>query len=139
VHTQWLIKSGFAATKDRFVISGSEGMSIFLWREIGWCPDGNVYVWQTSTAQSIAVLQGHDSSVNAVAWNPVLSRRIFASCSDDSTMWVAVIVRKCGLKLIVSRIWQPRGGMDEDEIKAEQEYITFDEDGTVGEDPGMVL
>jgi hypothetical protein len=29
--------------------------------------------------------------------------------------------------------------MDEDEIKAEQEYITFDEDGTVGEDPGMVL
>lgn len=28
VHSRYLIRSGFGATKDRFVLSGSEGMSI---------------------------------------------------------------------------------------------------------------
>ena len=53
--------------------------------------DGHVYVWQSTSPQAIQVLAGHDFPVNCVAWNPVASRRLFASCSDDGTV----------------RIWQP--------------------------------
>jgi WD40 repeat protein len=48
--------------------------------------DGHVYVWQTATGQTTEVLMGHNGSVNAVAWNPKRTRRIFASCGDDKTM-----------------------------------------------------
>ncbi|BEJ00907.1 hypothetical protein CcaverHIS631_0507640 [Cutaneotrichosporon cavernicola] len=77
VHARYQIKSCFGAPKDRFVLSGSE--------------DGHVYVWQNNNTTPIEVLSGHTGSVNAVAWNPVLSRKLFASCSDDRTI----------------RIWQP--------------------------------
>nr|XP_019012068.1 WD-repeat protein [Kwoniella pini CBS 10737]OCF50849.1 WD-repeat protein [Kwoniella pini CBS 10737] len=77
VQGHFLIRSCFGAPKDRFVLSGSE--------------DGHVYVWQGSSPNPVEVLSGHTSVVNSVAWNPVAARRIFASCSDDSTI----------------RIWQP--------------------------------
>jgi WD40 repeat protein len=77
VHARYQIKSCFGAPKDRFVLSGSE--------------DGHVYVWQNNNTTPIEVLSGHTGSVNAVAWNPVLSRKLFASCSDDRTI----------------RLWQP--------------------------------
>lgn len=74
VQSRFLIRSAFGAPKDRFILSGSE--------------DGNVYVWQTNSPTPLEVLAGHDDTVNSVAWNPILSRKLFASCSDDSTMWV---------------------------------------------------
>lgn len=72
VQSRFLIRSGFGAPKDRFVLSGSE--------------DGHVYVWQSNSPAPIQVLSGHTDTVNAVAWNPVLSRKLFASCSDDTEM-----------------------------------------------------
>ncbi|CAK9781241.1 WD40 repeat-like protein [Cutaneotrichosporon oleaginosum] len=77
VHARFQMKSCFGAPRDRFVLSGSE--------------DGYVYVWQNNNTTPIEVLSGHTASVNAVAWNPILSRKLFASCSDDGTI----------------RIWQP--------------------------------
>nr|XP_031862925.1 uncharacterized protein CI109_001399 [Kwoniella shandongensis]KAA5529997.1 hypothetical protein CI109_001399 [Kwoniella shandongensis] len=86
VQGHFLIRSCFGAPKDRFILSGSE--------------DGHVYVWQGGSPNPIEVLSGHRDVVNSVAWNPVAARRIFASCSDDTTI----------------RIWQPpinvEGGMD---------------------------
>lgn len=72
VQSRFLIRSAFGAPKDRFILSGSE--------------DGNVYVWQSNSTTPLEVLAGHDDTVNAVAWNPILSRKLFASCSDDATM-----------------------------------------------------
>jgi WD40 repeat protein len=72
VQSRFLIRSSFGATKDRFVLSGSE--------------DGHVYVWQSNAATPLEVLSGHRDTVNAVAWNPVSSRKLFASCSDDTQM-----------------------------------------------------
>ncbi|ODN76638.1 hypothetical protein L202_05285 [Cryptococcus amylolentus CBS 6039] len=88
IQTNFLIRSCYGGKKDQFVLSGSE--------------DGHVYVWHGSSSQPTEVLAGHTSVVNSVAWNPVASRRIFASCSDDKTV----------------RIWQPPVDMDM-ELQAE--------------------
>lgn len=53
--------------------------------------DGAVYVWDANSGKAISVLHGHQDTVNAVAWNPISSRRLWASCSDDHQV----------------RIWQP--------------------------------
>ncbi|WVR03803.1 hypothetical protein IAU60_000799 [Kwoniella sp. DSM 27419] len=82
VQGRFLIRSCFGGPKDRFILSGSE--------------DGHVYVWQGASSNPVEVLSGHDAVVNAVAWNPVASRRIFASCSDDTTI----------------RIWQPPASVE---------------------------
>ena len=50
--------------------------------------DGNIYVWQTNQTKPFEVLKGHQDTVNAVSWNPVASKRVFASCSDDGTIRV---------------------------------------------------
>ena len=48
--------------------------------------DGRVYVWHRETGVLLEVLKGHgEGSVNAVVWNPK-NERMFASCSDDSTI-----------------------------------------------------
>lgn len=78
VQNHFLVRSSFGAPKDKFILSGSE--------------DGSVYVWQGESSEPFEVLAGHNETVNAVAWNPVSSRKIIASCSDDWTV----------------RIWQPR-------------------------------
>ncbi|OCF74989.1 hypothetical protein I204_03836 [Kwoniella mangroviensis CBS 8886] len=99
VQGRYLIRSAFGAPKDRFVLSGSE--------------DGHVYVWQGTAPNPIEVLSGHKEVVNAVAWNPVAARRIFASCSDDHTI----------------RIWQPPFDLDEG-MNIENDGVTGgDEDG----------
>nr|XP_019050382.1 WD-repeat protein [Kwoniella bestiolae CBS 10118]OCF29312.1 WD-repeat protein [Kwoniella bestiolae CBS 10118] len=109
VQGHFLIRSCFGAPKDRFVLSGSE--------------DGHVYVWQGSSPNPIEVLSGHTSVVNAVAWNPVAARRIFASCSDDSTI----------------RIWQPPLNLDEMmNIEGNGDGIKVEDDGEEDEE-GMVL
>lgn len=72
VQNHFLVRSCFGAPKDKFILSGSE--------------DGSVYVWQGESSEPIEVLAGHNETVNSVAWNPVSSRKIFASCSDDWTV-----------------------------------------------------
>ncbi len=47
--------------------------------------DSHVYVWHKDTGALLEVLEGHDQSVNSVAWNPV-ETGLFASSSDDCTM-----------------------------------------------------
>jgi WD40 repeat protein len=49
--------------------------------------DNNIYIWRASTGQLIDRLEGHDSCVNCVSWNPVIPG-IFASASDDGTVKV---------------------------------------------------
>ncbi|WVN90744.1 uncharacterized protein L203_105987 [Cryptococcus depauperatus CBS 7841] len=77
IQNNFLIRSCFGSIKDQYVLSGSE--------------DGHVYVWRGISSYPTEVLSGHSNVVNAVAWNPIASRKIFASCSDDNTV----------------RIWQP--------------------------------
>lgn len=97
IQSRFLIRSCFGATKDRFILSGSEGKSIVFFT---LTPDGHVYVWQASSPHPIQVLAGHDETVNSVSWNPIASRKLFASCSDDGTV----------------RIWQPPGLGETDEV-----------------------
>ncbi|ORY24376.1 WD40-repeat-containing domain protein [Naematelia encephala] len=106
MQSRFLIRSCFGAVKDRFVLSGSEG-GLADYRI-----DGHIYVYQSNASAPIEVLEGHRSVVNAVAWNPVASRRIFASCSDDGEV----------------RIWQPPLASEEGpEIKMEDEEDEVDE------------
>ncbi|KAL7419568.1 hypothetical protein Q5752_005480 [Cryptotrichosporon argae] len=81
---RFLIRSCFGGTKDRFVLSGSE--------------DGHVYVWQAGASEPVEILSGHMDTVNAVAWNPVATRRLFVSCGDDGEV----------------RVWQPPAPADDD-------------------------
>lgn len=90
-----------------------------------------MYVWQSNTGQSIEVLGGHTDTVNAVAWNPIASRRIFASCSDDLTMsvqypWFTL----SPLLTTCSRIWQTPGGLDDSEVDGMA--VDTDANGTAG-------
>lgn len=75
--------------------------------------DNHVYVWQTNLNKPVEVLEGHDETVNSVAWNPVASRKLFASCSDDSTI----------------RIWQPASLDEEEGETIEPKVEPMDEDG----------
>ncbi|WRT65705.1 uncharacterized protein IL334_002651 [Kwoniella shivajii] len=109
VQGHFLIRSCFGAPKDRFVLSGSE--------------DGHVYVWQGSSPNPIEVLSGHKDVVNSVAWNPISSRRIFASCSDDHTI----------------RIWQPPLTLGES-TSSHNENDGIEGDGMkIAQDEGMIL
>ncbi|KAF7363655.1 WD-domain-containing protein [Mycena sanguinolenta] len=69
-----IIRSCFGDLDSNIVLSGSE--------------DGKIYVWNRDTGALLEVLEGHgEGSVNCVACNP-RNPRIFASCSDDSTVRV---------------------------------------------------
>ncbi|OXG46032.1 WD-repeat protein [Cryptococcus neoformans] len=110
IQGNFLIRSCFGAVKDQFVLSGSE--------------DGHVYVWQGKATHPIEVLSGHSDVVNAVAWNPVGSRKIFASCSDDKTV----------------RIWQPpTSAVDVPTEPGLSEKIEVENSFTDSAGDGMVL
>jgi WD40 repeat protein len=46
-------------------------------------------VWHKDSGGLLEVLEGHDAAVTDVAWNPV-QPNLFASCSDDHTVYVKV-------------------------------------------------
>jgi len=70
---RFMIRSSWGGAHESFVVSGSE--------------DNNIYIWRASTGELIDRLEGHDSCVNCVSWNPVIPG-IFASASDDGTVKV---------------------------------------------------
>jgi WD40 repeat protein len=75
--------------------------------------DGHVYVWQAGSPHPIQVLAGHDETVNSVSWNPVSSRKLFASCSDDGTV----------------RVWQPAlGDAKEENVEMKEEPMDGGDD-----------
>uniref|UniRef100_A0A6A7G1M6 WD repeat-containing protein 26-like isoform X2 n=1 Tax=Hirondellea gigas TaxID=1518452 RepID=A0A6A7G1M6_9CRUS len=65
------IHSCFGGLNQDFVASGSE--------------DSKVYVWHRGREQPVAVLNGHQRTVNCVAWNPTLPTML-VSVSDDRTV-----------------------------------------------------
>ncbi|ORX61802.1 WD40 repeat-like protein [Hesseltinella vesiculosa] len=67
---KFAIRSSFGGAQDTFIISGSE--------------DHRVYIWSKDHGSLLAVLEGHDDTVNSIAWSP--SNTMFASASDDHTI-----------------------------------------------------
>lgn len=71
----FIIRSTFGGVDglETFVLSGSE--------------DNRVYVWSREHGSLLEVLEGHQQSVNSVAWCPSSSpTSTFASASDDRTI-----------------------------------------------------
>jgi WD repeat-containing protein 26 len=98
-----VIRSCFGGARGNFVVSGSEGRSLFLPALfLRLCAysflefsieyiDAKVYIWHRDTGTLLEVLEGHGvGSVNSVAWNP-RNYGMFASCSDDGSirLWEA--------------------------------------------------
>lgn len=96
----------------------------YFWTVADHITDGHVYVWDTTSGKPIEVLQGHADTVNAVAWNPVPGRRLFASCSDDHQI----------------RIWQPPAvavaGPDFSPGHAEEEIVVDTDEREVAMEVG---
>jgi len=67
----FVIRSCFGGLDERFIVSGSE--------------DYSIYIWTRGSSQPIAVLAGHTSTVNCIQWNP-RNLQQFASASDDHTI-----------------------------------------------------
>ncbi|KAF9418674.1 hypothetical protein BGZ94_009615, partial [Podila epigama] len=67
----YIIRSCFGGWDDRFVVSGSE--------------DSTIYIWHRDNGNLIQTLVGHLRPVTSVAWNPV-HPTMFASASDDTTI-----------------------------------------------------
>lgn len=84
-----------------------------------------MYVWHKDSGGLLEVLEGHDAAVTDVAWNPV-QPNLFASCSDDHTVYVTVLHKtvlmtdKFPLILLFKhrRLWQPPS--EEDTVLGEK-------------------
>jgi len=69
--------------------------------------DSHVYIWHANGGKPLHVLQGHEDTVNCVAWNPIPRRRMIASASDDHTVYVYLVTIETSLADWPRRIWQP--------------------------------
>lgn len=67
----FVIRSCFGGVGHSFVASGSE--------------DARVHIWHVASERLLARLEGHQGTVNGVAWNPVNHQQL-ASASDDGTV-----------------------------------------------------
>ena len=74
---RFVVRSCLGGVGGKFVVSGTES--------------GKVPIWQRDTGELIAVVEGHEGTVNAVAWN-VTMPEMLATASDDGTV----------------RIWRPQ-------------------------------
>ncbi|KAI8806929.1 WD40-repeat-containing domain protein [Cladochytrium replicatum] len=90
---RFVIRSCFAGSDQRFVVSGSEGIHeppMCAGAQLTEHADAKIYVWHRNQSKALEILPGHTGCVNCVSWNPRLN--MLASASDDGTI----------------RIWQPK-------------------------------
>lgn len=74
---QFVIRGCFGGYGEQFVLCGSENKL--------------VHVWDRATGDLMLRLEGHNKTVNSVAWSPT-DPQLFASGSDDGTIIVRVFV-----------------------------------------------
>lgn len=67
-HGRFVIRSAFGGVGDTFVATGSE--------------NALVHIWHRETEKLLTSVEGHQATVNAVAWNP-RNHHMLASASDD--------------------------------------------------------
>jgi len=83
------IHSCFGGVNQEFVASGSEGLFLFIRKQIlkrtFVILDNKVYIWHIKQEVPIATLEGHTRTVNCVSWNPVY-HEMLASVSDDNSV-----------------------------------------------------
>ncbi|KAF9317363.1 hypothetical protein BG006_003394, partial [Podila minutissima] len=68
---RYIIRSCFGGWGDRFVISGSE--------------DSTIYIWHRDNGNLVQTLEGHTRPVTCVAWSPI-HPTMLVSASDDNTI-----------------------------------------------------
>ncbi|KAF9318920.1 hypothetical protein BG003_010336 [Podila horticola] len=71
---RYIIRSCFGGWGDRFVISGSE--------------DSTIYIWHRDNGSLVQTLEGHHRPVTCVAWSPI-HPTMLASASDDNTIRIS--------------------------------------------------
>jgi len=70
---RFVIRSAFGGAGCAFLASGSES--------------SHVHIWHRERGELLASLEGHSSTVNAIAWNPC-NEHMLVSASDDHTLRV---------------------------------------------------
>lgn len=79
--SRYVIRAVFGGLGDKFICSGSE--------------DSSIYIWNRKSGSLIETLTGHSGTVGAVSWNPKVPGML-ASGSDDHTVriWGSDLTRR---------------------------------------------